>query len=144
MSGDSHQDAIDPSPILTFKPIILAANVKLQRPLSRCGKGPPLLVILPDQGLRVPAPKKSLDPEPLQKWAEEGFAVVELTISKVASPPDQDVLNARDACERGIAALKVLPECTFNDKVGVIGRHGLRCSHGISTLPFKSIHMAFK
>lgn len=122
MSADSHQGAVDQASRLAFNPIVLAANVKLQRPLSRCGTGPALVVILPDPGVSVPAPKKSLDPVPLQKWAEEGFAVVELTISKVASPPDQDVLNARDAFERGIEALKVLPECTFNDKVGVIGK----------------------
>jgi hypothetical protein len=60
-----------------------------------------------------------LDLEPIQKWAEEGFAVVEIRI--ITGPlPGRDVLNAPEACEKGVEALRSLPECASG--VGVIGR----------------------
>ena len=116
--GLSASDLSSPEP---FSPVFLAANVKLQRPLSRRGKGPGLLIFLPDQGHRPPASKKILDPAPLQKWAEEGFAVAEVTIGGTAPFPTRDVLNVQDACERSTAALNALPECTSDGEVGVIG-----------------------
>jgi hypothetical protein len=57
--------------------------------------------------------KTTLDPEPLQKWAEESFAVVEVGVS--------DANVAKEACLAGIKALKELPECISTDKIGVIG-----------------------
>ena len=121
-----------------FNPILLAANVKLQRPLSRRGKGPGILILRPHQKSKFPTPKKTLDPEPLQKWAEEGFAVVEVTIGDVASLPGQDVLNdVQAACERGITALRELSECTLDEKIGVIGRsEPENVMRGLSNCPF--------
>jgi carboxymethylenebutenolidase len=107
-----------------FNPAFLAANVRLQRPLSRRGNGPGLVIFVPEQqeDNRVPAPKKTLDPVPLQKWAEEGFAVIEITIGPKAARRAGDVLSVQDACERGIEALKSLPGCIFEGRLGVIGR----------------------
>ena len=99
---------------LSAKPISVATDVLLQTPLSRRGKGPGLLLIVPNnyQG-RISADfNKTLDPEPLQKWAEEGFAVVEVRV---------EVNGALDTCELAIEALLDLPQCTSEEKVGVIG-----------------------
>jgi carboxymethylenebutenolidase len=103
-----------PVPLPSAKPVQLAPNVILQPPLSRRGKGPALLIITPSEYTgRDAKDVKILDPEPLQKWAEEGFAVVEV---KVGS----GFQTFLDGCETGIAALKALPECTFEGKLGVI------------------------
>lgn len=60
-------------------------GLAFQAPLTHRGTGPGLIVVLPPRlsmhphtkfGLRTP-----LDPEPVQKWAEEGFAVVGVRIS---------------------------------------------------------------
>ncbi|KAG0645135.1 hypothetical protein D0Z07_9068 [Hyphodiscus hymeniophilus] len=104
-----------PVPLPSAKPVQVAPHVILQPPLSRWGKGPPLLIVLPSDynGFKPSDNKSSLDPEPLQKWAEEGFAVVEV---KVGS----DFQTFVDGCEKGVAALKALQECTFDSKLAVI------------------------
>ncbi|TFK29266.1 hypothetical protein FA15DRAFT_664186 [Coprinopsis marcescibilis] len=50
--------------------------LSLQPPLSRRGRGPGILVLLPEPSTVLLSTSKSLDPDPVQKWAEEGFAVV--------------------------------------------------------------------
>jgi carboxymethylenebutenolidase len=116
--------AFNMSPLEASDPVSLASNVKLQRPLSRRGNGPPALIIfVPDLGQRTsPGSKKTLDPAPLQKWAEEGFAVVEVVVGDVASPAARDALSIKDACEKATAALTALPECSSKGKIGAIGR----------------------
>jgi carboxymethylenebutenolidase len=105
-----------PVPLPSAKPVQLAPSVVLQPPLSRRGHGPPLLIVTPSEytGQNANDTNKTLDPEPLKKWAEEGFAVVEV---KVGS----DLQTFVDGCEKGIEALQSLPECTFDGKLAVIG-----------------------
>lgn len=97
----------------------LPENALVQLPLSRRGRGPGLLIFLP--GDYTPKKKNAnetttLDPEPLQKWAEEGFAVVQLTIG-ADDDPQETYLNTMDA----VRFLLRLPECAEFDKVGVVG-----------------------
>ncbi|XP_006463976.1 hypothetical protein AGABI2DRAFT_194603 [Agaricus bisporus var. bisporus H97] len=62
----------------------LAPNVVLQPPLTRRGSGPGIILFLPDPSKLSPrTATKPLDPEPVQKWAEEGFAVVGVTVSNL-------------------------------------------------------------
>lgn len=56
-------------------------TISLQPPLSRRGYGPGLIVLLPEHVEPSSRPKKPLDPEPVQKWAEEGLAVVGVTVT---------------------------------------------------------------
>lgn len=95
----------------------LPENALVQLPLSRRGLGPGLLIFVPDR--YTPQKKgdksKSLDPEPLQKWAEEGFAVVQLTIG-ADDDPQETYLNTMDA----VRFLLRLPECAQFEKVGVV------------------------
>ncbi|KAJ7179514.1 NTF2-like protein [Mycena filopes] len=60
--------------------IFWAEGIVLQPPLTRRGTGPGLIAFLPpDSALNLSSKSgddKPLDPEPVQKWAEEGFAVV--------------------------------------------------------------------
>ena len=105
-----------PVPLPSAQRVQLAQNVILQPPLSRRGKGPALLIITPSEytGRSADDSRKTLDPEPLKKWAEEGFSVVEVKVGL-------DFQTFVDGCETGIQALKSLPECTFDGKVAVIG-----------------------
>ncbi|KUJ08153.1 NTF2-like protein [Mollisia scopiformis] len=95
----------------------LPENALVQLPLSRRGRGPGLLIFLPQDYTPQKKEKttKSLDPEPLQKWAEEGFAVVQLTIGQ-DDDPQETYLNTMDA----VRFLLRLPECAEFEKVGVV------------------------
>lgn len=97
----------------------LPENALVQLPLSRRGRGPGLLIFLPADYSplkRNGKKSKTLDPEPLQKWAEEGFAVVQLTIG-ADDDPQETYLNTMDA----VRFLLRLPECAEFEKVGVVG-----------------------
>jgi len=102
---------------LAFSPVRLAEQVRLQTPLSRRGIGPGLLLLIPDhyQGRGGATEKTPLDPEPLQKWAEEGLAVVEVRVS--------DAHLAKEACVAAIQALKAVPECVSTDRIGILGMY---------------------
>lgn len=88
----------------------IAPNIVLQPPLSRHGKGPGL-VLLVDGALPLGHSDKTLDPPPLLKWAEEGYAVAQITLNH-----DHE-FNAD--LRRAFAALEALDECEGN-KYGVI------------------------
>lgn len=115
-------DVNDPSTAhLLSKPIDLSDGVTLQTPLSRQGSGPGLLILLPGkyEGASSSTSKKTLDPEPQQKWAEEGFAVVQVKVT--------DLKQAEEDCILGIKALKELPQCALFGRIGVVGQsHILR------------------
>ncbi|KKK15204.1 hypothetical protein ARAM_002023 [Aspergillus rambellii] len=83
-----------PAPVLKVGP-----NVVLQPPLSRCRRGPGLLIVRPSLYVDCPKNNKSLDPEPLQKWAEESFAVAQATFDE---------------------ALTSLPDCDKKDRFGLL------------------------
>lgn len=108
--------ALPSAPLIT-----LASNVSLQPPLSHCGKGPGLLVVLP------PAPidgtpeaqqheKKPLDPPPAYKWAEEGYAVLEMVVERNAG----GAWDLERTLSEGVQKLQGLEECE-GEQIGVIG-----------------------
>ncbi|KAL2062110.1 hypothetical protein VTL71DRAFT_6376 [Oculimacula yallundae] len=103
-------------PHLSAKPIHLAQNIRLQTPLSRRGKGPGLLLIVPEdyQGRNSEDLNKTLDPEPLQKWAEEGFAVVELRVDP------RSATSVEDPWETAISALLDSEQCNDSTRFGCI------------------------
>lgn len=85
----------------------------VQPPLTRRGHGPGLLLVVPS-GLDLASSEKTVDPPPLQKWAEEGFAVAQLTIAADGSN------QLADRIDEAVKALKELKECDSADKLGVI------------------------
>lgn len=58
---------------------VISPHLTLQAPLSRRGRGPGLILVLNHYDA-IAASEKHLDPPPLQKWAEEGFAVVQVCV----------------------------------------------------------------
>ncbi|KAH8814788.1 hypothetical protein DL96DRAFT_1698614 [Flagelloscypha sp. PMI_526] len=82
----------------------------LQAPLSRKGTGPGLILFLPEGDVGKSSSPTTLDPPPIQKWAEEGFAVLALSpgLASLDSP---------------LAGLKSLESLDNKEKFAVIGMY---------------------
>ncbi|KIY45943.1 hypothetical protein FISHEDRAFT_48268 [Fistulina hepatica ATCC 64428] len=125
VSRPSSYDPNSPNEALVTLPnaplVTLSANAVLQPPLTRRGVGPGMIVFLPPIGRQRfelstrSESEKPLDPEPVQKWAEEGFAVVGVTASTEIGAWSID-----DAFTRGVDALLELKELDIKDKVAVV------------------------
>ncbi|KAL1307025.1 hypothetical protein AAFC00_005651 [Neodothiora populina] len=88
------------------------SNITLQKPLSRLGRGPGLIIITDQASLSKGSINHTLDPLPRQKWAEEGYAVAELRISE-DSEFQSDLVTA-------IRGLEQLAECSSDTGFGLI------------------------
>ena len=96
----------------------VSQNVRIQAPLSRRGFGPALILIVPGR-LDLRGSSEFLDPPPLQKWAEEGFVVAQLTLPEIGitfSPTLEHSLT------QSIEALLSMKECEPG-KIGVVGKY---------------------
>ncbi|KAK2747923.1 hypothetical protein FQN57_001514 [Myotisia sp. PD_48] len=100
----------------------LAPYVTLQPPLSRRGKGPPLFLLVPDNPDELGPHVQTLDPPPLQKWAEEGYAVVEIILSVAEANSEKPTILARirSRVEVAVNRLLDLSACNPTDSVGLI------------------------
>ncbi|KAJ3809407.1 NTF2-like protein [Lentinula aff. lateritia] len=105
-SPDELEVALPSSPLIT-----LSNNAYLQPPLTRRGTGPGMIAFLPPSSAYKPNIGKPLDPEPVQKWAEEGFAVVGVTSGEGWS--------IEEALTKGVDALLSLEELDTRDKFAV-------------------------
>lgn len=102
-----------PLPSAPLQIISESPSIVLQPPLTRRGTGPGLIITLPPSLSLQPNPKgKPLDPEPVQKWAEEGFAVVGITATET---------ELEAALVKALDALEGLEEVDIKDKVAVLG-----------------------
>lgn len=100
-----------PDPTIAL-PITISPYLTLQTPLSRRGIGPGLILIAEEN-----APlgfSDRLDPPPLQKWAEEGFAVVQLLVK------DGVVDGMKMGIERAVEVLRHCEQCSVGVGVGVV------------------------
>lgn len=61
--------------------VSLSPRAEFQLPLSKHGVGPGLILLVDQCSNGMNAAAHSLDPQPLQKWAEEGYAVVQIKTS---------------------------------------------------------------
>ncbi|KAL6834920.1 hypothetical protein V8C40DRAFT_261596 [Trichoderma camerunense] len=93
---------------------VLGPSSVLQPPLSRRGSGPGIVLVLPSPSTIPPLgpdAERPLDPEPLLKWAEEGFAVVAITL-----PEPEMELTGDDASASDVVNL-------IRDAVDVLQKH---------------------
>ncbi|KAF2266033.1 hypothetical protein CC78DRAFT_559507 [Lojkania enalia] len=88
----------------------ISPHLAFQPPLSRRGTGPGVILVL-DHYAPVERNEDRLDPPPLQKWAEEGFAVVQVLV-----PGKDDEFPLKRALE----LLKACEACEFGAGVGLI------------------------
>ncbi|GLB33427.1 putative lea domain protein [Lyophyllum shimeji] len=115
MYYDSNSPNEQPVSLPSARPIFLSETVVLQPPLTRRGTGPGIILVLPhteDLNLRSKG-TPPLDPEPVQKWAEEGFVVAAIT----PDSPDWSFEQPRTRC---IDALLGLKELDTREKFAVI------------------------
>lgn len=110
-----------PVPLPSAPVVQLADSLTLQPPLTRRGHGPGLVILVPAYEICPVEAAKSLDPPPLQKWAEEGFAVVQIRCTGTAS----GTWDFAQAIREGLDALIALPECD-EKKFGFIGERRLQ------------------
>lgn len=96
-----------PQPVPAPVPRPVRDGITIIDPITRKGTGPGLIILVTDQskGLWI----DDIGPSPMQKWGEEGYAVVEMT---------QVACERSDAIERAVHALKHASKC---DPQGVVG-----------------------
>jgi carboxymethylenebutenolidase len=92
---------------------IVSPQITLQAPLSRHGKGPGLILVV-NHAAEIEKSDQHLDPPPLQKWAEEGFAVVQLVV------PGKVEDGGEFPVKRALELLKNCEGCEFDKGVGLI------------------------
>ncbi|CBX95349.1 hypothetical protein IAQ61_004174 [Plenodomus lingam] len=94
-------------------PQVISSNLTLQAPLSRRGRGPGLVLVL-DHYAQIQPNEKYLDPPPLKKWAEEGFAIVQLLV------PGKVEDGGEFPLQKALDVLKGCEGCEFEKGVGLI------------------------
>ena len=95
------------------KPFTVSPDVVIHAPLTRRGHGPGLVLLVPSD-LDLSGSSKTLDPPPLQKWAEEGFAVAQITLT------DGEGSEFEAQIQDALTSLSDLKECDSVDSVGLI------------------------
>jgi carboxymethylenebutenolidase len=102
-------------PLPSAKPIKVSTSITIQPPLTRRGHGPGLALVVPS-GIDLDGSDKTLDPPPLQKWAEEGYAVVQIVLAE----GEGDKFGSN--FEQAVDTLSKLKECDSVEKIGLICR----------------------
>lgn len=97
-----------PSPELTE----VMSGVSLLRPLSRRGTGPGMIILTSDYD--DPLAIQEGVPSPLVKWAEEGYAVVEIQARALSAGKEPLIKSA-------IESLNKCDKCEPKDNVGLVG-----------------------
>lgn len=140
-----------PVPLPSAPIIQLEGSATLQPPLTRRGYGPGIVIIKPED---PPSPSeetpkdrressnesdnqkvKTLDPLPQKKWAEEGYAVVQLVPRN--GEQEDDVSDVSTALSQAIAALEKLESCNVKDRFGLIGKRAM-IPHHFHQIPIPS------
>lgn len=101
-------------PLPNAQPVKLAPNLTIHAPLSRKGYGPGVLIVRSSVSSDQRNAEKTLDPEPLQKWAEEGFVSVEVEVS-------EDLQSMQEIFHQALSALETHEKCDKKSRYGLIG-----------------------
>jgi carboxymethylenebutenolidase len=106
-----------PAPLPQAKPQSVAEGVTLLPPLSRLGQGPGLVILHPDSDKHLEIIEGV--PSALVKWAEEGYAVVEIQTRAFKG-------DAGEVLGKALQALRGCEGFVKHSKIGVIGECPLR------------------
>jgi carboxymethylenebutenolidase len=79
-----------------------------------------LILIRPSHFAECQEKNNSLDPEPLQKWAEESYAIVQISLDRESSG---DTACVFDLVVAALDSLNSLPECDNKSPFGLLGMH---------------------
>ncbi|KAH7037414.1 uncharacterized protein B0I36DRAFT_371929 [Microdochium trichocladiopsis] len=108
----------------TAKPERLSPTLTIHAPLTHRGHGPGIVIVTDSATSQTATngdaqPHETLDPQPLQKWAEEGYVVAELRLSASGSS-DDDAIRLRDDLRVATEALTMHDKCTSKSRYAVI------------------------
>lgn len=86
---------------LPYQPVQLTPTLRIHGPLTRRGGQGPGLLIIQDvtTGPNTRSSRPTLDPEPLQKWAEEGYCVARIELSEYHVLTEQELEQAVQALQ---------------------------------------------
>ena len=110
----SNSESVPPLPVVKLTD--LSAGLALIEPLTRKGTGPGL-ILLPHSSISKERRTEITEgvPAPLIKWAEEGYAVVEVREEALGDP--------KAALQAALDALYKCPKCDQANAVGIVGRY---------------------
>lgn len=94
----------------------ITPNLAIQAPLGTDAHGPGVVLISPANLFTDLASGKQITSTVLARWAEEGFTVAHLILSKTWSD-----LRIRDELREATEALSMHPRCSGKCSYGVIG-----------------------
>ncbi|OAA64021.1 LEA domain protein [Cordyceps fumosorosea ARSEF 2679] len=103
-----------PAPLPSAPLQRLATGISLQPPLTRRGFGPGLIILTTGDEYDEEVTHRDDAPTPVLKWAEEGYAVVQISAAAIASS------GAEKASSVAVQALNRCDACKPKDKVGIV------------------------
>ncbi|KUI58545.1 hypothetical protein VP1G_05860 [Cytospora mali] len=107
-----YNDISQPPPPLPSPELVeVIPGVSLLRPLSRRGTGPGMIVLTADY--EDPLAIKEGVPSPLVKWAEEGYAVVEIQARALQTGKGHLIRSA-------VEKLEACEKCESKNKIGLV------------------------
>lgn len=110
-----YNDITKPAPPLPHPALTtLLPGISLLPPLSRRGVGPGIIVLT--SACQDPLAIENGVPWPLLKWAEEGYAVVEIQAHTLSGDD-----GPSQALELAVKALASCEKCEPKDKIGLVG-----------------------
>ena len=114
------------SVLSTQPPVNVSPTCTIQLPMTHRGHGPALILLVP-KDTNLSTSDKTLDPPPLQKWAEEGYVVTQVKV-------DDDETKFQECLQEGIDSLDQIPERDSAAQIGLIGKHLIRVFNDTATL----------
>lgn len=120
-------------PLPTADLVRLSDYVSLLPPLSRRGYGPGMILVLPEGSPRYTQGGVLCEdgiPPPLLKWAEEGFAVVEIREEELAEG-DRSSSTEKEVVETAVKALRECETCKDDGGIGMICEFKLFSHHAV-------------
>lgn len=114
-----------PAPLPSAKLQVLKPGISLQPPLTRLGSGPGIILLTPENVYDEQVTQRDDAPTAVLKWAEEGYAVAQISEAAIKSS------NVGILLKEAVEALQQCDVCQPKDKVGLV------CRLVLSHSPFK-------
>lgn len=103
-----------PKPLPSAKLEVLKPGISLQPPLTRLGSGPGLIIFTTPEAYDEEVTQRDDAPTAVLKWAEEGYAVVQVSATAIGASSVETVLAD------GVKALQECDACQPKDKIGLV------------------------
>jgi carboxymethylenebutenolidase len=115
MGSISYADITQPpTPLPSARLQVLKPGLSLQPPLTRLGSGPGLILITSSEIYDEQVTQRDDAPTAVLKWAEEGYAVFQISAEAFGSSKIEAVL------EEAFRAFDQCDACQPKDKVGLV------------------------